>query len=110
MLKVCHYIYEIYHINNLILVRHIGNDNVQIVWSEHWREYRTGIISSDFADIVICIYPYRQKFTNYYRNGYSIPIYESGFSWPRCPQFKFEPNCTKGTINNHKICHYPIKG
>ena len=62
------------HINNLILVRHIGNDNVQIVWSEHWREYRTGIISSDFADIVICIYPYRQKFTNYYRNGYSISL------------------------------------
>lgn len=40
-----------------IKVRHIGNDNVQIVWSEHWREYRTAIISSEFADVVICIYP-----------------------------------------------------
>lgn len=40
-----------------IKVRHIGNDNVQVIWSEHWREYRTSIISSEFADVVICIYP-----------------------------------------------------
>ena len=51
----------------LCSVRHIGNDNVQIVWSEHWRDYRTGIISSEFADIVICIYPYRQSASKYYR-------------------------------------------
>ena len=54
-------------VKNPTSVRHIGNDNVQIVWSEHWRDYRTGIISSEFADIVICIYPYRKEFTNFYR-------------------------------------------
>ena len=42
---------------------------MQIVWSEHWREYRTGIISSEFADVVICIYPIVREGlnTNLYR-------------------------------------------
>ena len=52
-------------------MRHIGNDNVQIIWSEHWRDYRTAIISSEFADVVICVYPiFRHgKNTNLYRIG-----------------------------------------
>ena len=52
-------------------VRHIGNDNVQIIWSEHWRDYRTAIISSEFADVVICVNPiFREgQNTNLYRIG-----------------------------------------
>lgn len=37
--------------------RHLGNDEVHIVWSEHSRDYRRGIIPTDFCDILIVIYP-----------------------------------------------------
>ncbi|CAG5136422.1 unnamed protein product, partial [Candidula unifasciata] len=40
-----------------IKMRHIGNDEVHIVWSEHNRDYRRGIIPTEFGDIVIVIYP-----------------------------------------------------
>ena len=38
-------------------VRHLGNDEVQIIWSEHWRDYRRGIIPTEFGDVLIIIYP-----------------------------------------------------
>ncbi|GFR74888.1 Ral GTPase-activating protein subunit alpha-1 [Elysia marginata] len=38
-------------------MRHLGNDEVHIVWSEHSRDYRRGIIPTEFGDIVIIIYP-----------------------------------------------------
>lgn len=38
-------------------VRHIGNDEVHIVWSEHYRDYRHGIVNTDFAHVMIVIYP-----------------------------------------------------
>uniref|UniRef100_A0A8B9LFK6 Ral GTPase activating protein, alpha subunit 2 (catalytic) n=1 Tax=Astyanax mexicanus TaxID=7994 RepID=A0A8B9LFK6_ASTMX len=38
-------------------LRHLGNDEVQIVWSEHTRDYRRGIIPTDFGDVLIIIYP-----------------------------------------------------
>ncbi|EDV29843.1 uncharacterized protein TRIADDRAFT_20339, partial [Trichoplax adhaerens] len=38
-------------------VRHLGNDEIQIVWSEHTRDYRRGIINTEFADVIIVIYP-----------------------------------------------------
>lgn len=38
-------------------LRHIGNDEVHIVWSEHWRDYRKNIIPTDFCDILIVVYP-----------------------------------------------------
>ncbi|XP_024085284.1 ral GTPase-activating protein subunit alpha-1 isoform X2 [Cimex lectularius] len=37
--------------------RHLGNDEVHIVWSEHTRDYRRGIIPTEFCDILIVIYP-----------------------------------------------------
>ncbi|KAB0803388.1 hypothetical protein PPYR_00358 [Photinus pyralis] len=37
--------------------RHLGNDEVHIVWSEHCREYRRDIIPTEFCDILITIYP-----------------------------------------------------
>ena len=40
-----------------IQVRHLGNDEVHIVWSEHWRDYRRTIFKTQFADILIVIYP-----------------------------------------------------
>lgn len=41
----------------LLQTRHLGNDEVHIVWSEHSRDYRRGIIPTEFCDILIVIYP-----------------------------------------------------
>lgn len=41
----------------LLQLRHLGNDEVHIVWSEHTRDYRRGIIPTDFGDVLIIIYP-----------------------------------------------------
>lgn len=38
-------------------LRHIGNDEIHIVWSEHWRDYRRNIIPTDFCDVLIVVYP-----------------------------------------------------
>ncbi|XP_059504334.1 ral GTPase-activating protein subunit alpha-2 isoform X2 [Stegostoma tigrinum] len=38
-------------------LRHLGNDEVHIIWSEHSRDYRRGIIPTDFGDVLIIIYP-----------------------------------------------------
>ncbi|XP_015205821.2 ral GTPase-activating protein subunit alpha-1 isoform X7 [Lepisosteus oculatus] len=38
-------------------LRHLGNDEVHIVWSEHSRDYRRGIIPTEFGDVLIVIYP-----------------------------------------------------
>ena len=37
--------------------RHIGNDEVHVVWSEHWRDYRRGILPTEFCDVLLVIYP-----------------------------------------------------
>ncbi|XP_054011135.1 ral GTPase-activating protein subunit alpha-1 isoform X6 [Hylaeus anthracinus] len=41
--------------------RHLGNDEVHIVWSEHWRDYRRDIIPTEFCDVLIVIYPLHNK-------------------------------------------------
>ncbi|XP_078796508.1 ral GTPase-activating protein subunit alpha-1 isoform X4 [Oryzias latipes] len=38
-------------------LRHLGNDEVHIIWSEHSRDYRQGIIPTEFGDVLIIIYP-----------------------------------------------------
>ena len=37
--------------------RHIGNDEVQIIWTEHYHEYDRSIIASAFGDVLIVIHP-----------------------------------------------------
>ncbi|CAF0804920.1 unnamed protein product [Didymodactylos carnosus] len=37
--------------------RHIGNDEVQIIWTEHYHEYDRSIIASQFGDVLIVIHP-----------------------------------------------------
>jgi len=37
--------------------RQVGNDHVQIIWSDHSRDYRPATISSQFNDVHIVIYP-----------------------------------------------------
>ncbi|KAG7202596.1 hypothetical protein KM043_009788 [Ampulex compressa] len=41
--------------------RHLGNDEIHIVWSEHWRDYRRDIIPTEFCDVLIVIYPLYNK-------------------------------------------------
>jgi len=38
-------------------MRHLGNDEIHIVWSEHGRDYRRGILPTEFCDVLIIIYP-----------------------------------------------------
>lgn len=37
--------------------RHLGNDEVHIVWSEHWRPYRRDTLPTQFCDVLIVLYP-----------------------------------------------------
>ncbi|XP_040580670.1 ral GTPase-activating protein subunit alpha-1 [Lepeophtheirus salmonis] len=41
--------------------RHLGNDEIHIVWSEHYRDYRRGILPTEFCDVLIIIYPLPNK-------------------------------------------------
>ena len=38
-------------------MRHLGNDEVHIVWSEHYKEYRRTALATEFCDALIVIYP-----------------------------------------------------
>lgn len=38
-------------------MRHIGNDEVQIVWSDHYEDYDRKQIPTQFGSVIICIYP-----------------------------------------------------
>jgi len=37
--------------------KHLGNDEVHVIWSEHSRDYHRGILQTAFADVLIVIYP-----------------------------------------------------
>lgn len=37
--------------------RHLGNDEVWIVWSEHYRDYRRDVLPTEFCDVLITVYP-----------------------------------------------------
>lgn len=47
-------------------LRHLGNDEIHIIWSEHWRDYRRDIIPTEFGDVLIIIYPI-PSLLDYYR-------------------------------------------
>eukprot|EP00795_Rhopilema_esculentum_P002762 gene2762-982_t len=42
-------------------LRHLGNDEVHIVWSEHSRDFRRGIVNMEFGDVIIVIYPLKNN-------------------------------------------------
>lgn len=37
--------------------RHLGNDEVHVVWSEHWRPYKRDTLPTQFCDVLIVLYP-----------------------------------------------------
>ncbi|EFC38122.1 hypothetical protein NAEGRDRAFT_81714 [Naegleria gruberi] len=45
--------------------RHVGNDFVHIVWSEHDRDYKPWTIPSQFNFVHICVYPYQRHKETY---------------------------------------------
>ncbi|XP_028993979.1 ral GTPase-activating protein subunit alpha-1 isoform X8 [Betta splendens] len=57
-------------------LRHLGNDEVHIVWSEHSRDYHRGIIPTEFGDVLIIIYPMKNHM-------YSVHILKK----PEVPNF-----------------------
>ncbi|XP_067682813.1 ral GTPase-activating protein subunit alpha-1-like isoform X5 [Haliotis asinina] len=64
-----------------IKMRHLGNDEVHIIWSEHVREYRRGIIPTEFGDVIIVIYPlpnglYRIQINRKQEVGYFGPLFD----------------------------------
>ncbi|XP_076305803.1 ral GTPase-activating protein subunit alpha-1 isoform X2 [Tachypleus tridentatus] len=70
-------------------VRHLGNDEVHIVWSEHTRDYRRGIIATEFCDVLIVIYPLHNQL-------YRIQISRK----PEVPHFG---PLYSGAIIDHKV-------
>uniref|UniRef100_A0A8C9SQF3 Ral GTPase activating protein catalytic subunit alpha 1 n=1 Tax=Scleropages formosus TaxID=113540 RepID=A0A8C9SQF3_SCLFO len=70
-------------------LRHLGNDEVHIVWSEHSRDYRRGIIPTEFGDVLIIIYPMKNHM-------YSIQILKK-------PEVPFFGPLFDGAIVDEKI-------
>ncbi|XP_036810604.1 ral GTPase-activating protein subunit alpha-1 isoform X5 [Oncorhynchus mykiss] len=70
-------------------LRHLGNDEVHIVWSEHSRDYRRGIIPTEFGDVLIIIYPMKNRM-------YSIHILKK-------PEVPFFGPLFDGAIVDEKI-------
>ncbi|XP_075699464.1 ral GTPase-activating protein subunit alpha-1 isoform X2 [Rhinoderma darwinii] len=70
-------------------LRHLGNDEVHIVWSEHSREYRRGIIPTEFGDVLLVIYPMKNHM-------FSIQILKK-------PEIPFFGPLFDGAIVNGKI-------
>ncbi|XP_067390092.1 ral GTPase-activating protein subunit alpha-1 isoform X7 [Emydura macquarii macquarii] len=70
-------------------LRHLGNDEVHIVWSEHTRDYRRGIIPTEFGDVLIVIYPMKNHM-------FSIQIMKK-------PEVPFFGPLFDGSIVNGKI-------
>ncbi|XP_042647055.1 ral GTPase-activating protein subunit alpha-1 isoform X11 [Tyto alba] len=70
-------------------LRHLGNDEVHIVWSEHTRDYRRGIIPTEFGDVLIVIYPMKNHM-------FSIQIMKK-------PEVPFFGPLFDGAIVNGKI-------
>jgi len=67
--------------NKISKWRHLGNDSVQIIWSEHIKDYDRSILATEFADVIICVYPlrnelYRIKITKKQSVGYFGPLFD----------------------------------
>ena len=64
--------------------RHLGNDEIHVVWSEHWRDYRRGILPTEFCDVLIIIYPLKNNLfriqvkPNYFNYNPSFYFYSAG--------------------------------
>lgn len=49
-------------------MRHLGNDEIHIVWSEHYKDYRRSILATEFCDALIVIHPLPvQTYPNLFR-------------------------------------------
>ncbi|CAF0829024.1 unnamed protein product [Brachionus calyciflorus] len=67
--------------NKISKWRHLGNDSVQIIWSEHTKDYDRSILATEFADVIICIYPlssglYRVQIIKKHHVGFFGPLFD----------------------------------
>lgn len=67
--------------NKISKWRHLGNDSVQIIWSEHSKDYDRNILATEFADVIICIYPlknglYRIQIIKKLSVGFFGPLFD----------------------------------
>lgn len=53
----------IFHVSTLLQgdatqkLKHLGNDEVHVVWTEHTKTYRRELIATRFCDVLIVLYP-----------------------------------------------------
>uniref|UniRef100_T1JGD1 Rap-GAP domain-containing protein n=1 Tax=Strigamia maritima TaxID=126957 RepID=T1JGD1_STRMM len=81
-------------------LRHLGNDEVHIVWSEHTRDYRRGIIATEFCDVLIVIYPLPNKLFRIQINRKAeVPYFGPLFSGA-IVDFKVLPGLVRATAIN----------
>ena len=45
--------------------RHLGNDEVHIVWSEHWRDYRKQHFSYHYTYVFVKKFPLLESFSTF---------------------------------------------
>ena len=67
--------------NKISKWRHLGNDSVQIIWSEHTKDYDRSILATEFADVIICVYPlsnglYRVQIIKKSSVGFFGPLFD----------------------------------
>lgn len=67
--------------NKISKWRHLGNDSVQIIWSEHNKDYDRSILATEFADVIICVYPlsnglYRVQIIKKSSVGFFGPLFD----------------------------------
>lgn len=67
--------------NKISKWRHLGNDSVQIIWSEHTKDYDRSILATEFADVIICVYPmsnglYRIQIIKKHSVGFFGPLFD----------------------------------
>ena len=102
-------------------VKHLGNDDVHIIWSEHGRDYHRGILQTEFGDVLIVIYPlhdaslYRIQIIRRPQVSTDILLFQrfvfvrslmiaaEGFAFPGCP-------CIHVAVHDHiqKVCEHIV--
>lgn len=91
--------------------RHVGNDIVNIVWSENSRDYRPNTITSQFNDAHIVVYPlssslYRIRI--HCKEGTTLfgPLWDGML----VPRNQLAPLVRATAINANKACRYRREG
>lgn len=93
-------------------MRHIGNDEVQIIWSDHYRDYERKIMPTQFGDVIICIYPTEPK--GLYRiqmiQREKVPPFGPLYDGAIVDEENLAGLVRNTALNAGRACRKPIKG